>query len=375
MPANESAQHQRRTRAEAARENGRKSHGPVTPEGKHKAATASLKHNLTGKCVVLANECPRRYESMRDEYFEEWQPQGRTETDLLVAAVNCNWRLQRIWGMESALIDSAMFYKRGEFEESYETPTAAMRAADAVCALNVANKANLETLHRYEVTYSRMFERSLASLRKLRHARGAASDPEPRLRRRDETASQPANQPANEAPTLTIQLPPFKLPQFKLPQFNLPSIGKLFHNLRLMLVLMWQLLTRSERIPANPSSTAEAAIATEPVSNPEPYTEPYTGYSGTGYNDTGNHHNSPSLHAHESLCDMPREEFLALHSGTFTMPEHLHYESEFTAPKHLWIPNGCVGCPACNEREEREEREQQEAEAAQPPAKSTRKRK
>ena len=345
MPSNQSASNRRRTRAEAARENGRKSKGAVTSEGKFRCATASLKHGLTGKCVVLANECPRKYAAMRDEYFQEWQPQGRTETDLLVAAVNCNWRLQRIWAMESALIDSAMFYKRGEFEESYETPTAAMRAADAVCALNVANKANLETLQRYEVTYSRMYERSLASLRKLRHSRGVAASPGPALRQEPHLGPEPEELPHHQ---------PASMPFPETPDPDSPNPGSpghtptrssrptwlsfthILNGLRLLLLLI---LHRIPRRKTHAAATRHSA----PLPPPE-----------------------PSLwQPHESLSPMPREEFFAEHSGTFTVPEHFSYESEFDAPRHLWIPNGCVGCPACNERE------QQEAEKASAPEKTT----
>ncbi|MBL8232276.1 MAG: hypothetical protein JNL98_27520 [Bryobacterales bacterium] len=311
-----SAQSRHRTRADAARENGRKSKGAVTPEGQFRAATASLKHGLTGKCVVLSNECPRKYENMRNEYFDEWKPVGPSETDLLITAVNCNWRLQRIWAMESSVIDSAMFYKREEFEESYANHTSAMRAVDAVCALNANNKVNLETLQRYETTYTRGYDRALASLRKLQQARGQASCLEPRLRR-------------NPAHSQQV-LPPL------LPKLSLPSLTPLLNWLRALCMLILSLTPWTKS--GNSSTASQQDFHHEELA-------PETG----------------TWQPHESQCDMPREEFLAETSGTFTVPEHLHYECHYTPSERLLIPNSCIGCPACNEREERARQETERA--------------
>jgi hypothetical protein len=317
MPIKPSAHNQRRTRAEAARENGRKSRGAVTPEGKLRAATASLKHGLTSKCVVLANECPRKYEALREEYFREWQPQGPTETDLLINIVNCVWRLRRIWAMETAMMDSIMFYKREEFEECYETRTAQMRAADAFCAINAINRFNFQTLHRYETTLTRSYERSLATLRKLRRSRGLSADPELRLH----------NARPDSAPNETPATPPTA---------PLRSLKRLANWLRALFMLLLGLIPRLQ--PRNPLP---------------------------GANETWQEDPSP-WQPHESQSLMPREEFLAWASGTFTVPEHLHYESHYTPSENLLIPNSCIRCPACEEREERERQRAEEQTDQQP---------
>jgi hypothetical protein len=318
MPANPTAHNQRRTRAEAARENGRKSRGAVTPEGKLRAATASLKHGLTSKCVVLANECPRKYEALREEYFREWQPQGPTETDLLINIVNCVWRLRRIWAMETAMMDSIMFYKREEFEECYETRTAQMRAADAFCAINAINRFNFQTLHRYETTLTRSYERSLSTLRRLRLARGQSSNPESPLARPNST--QAGNPPTPPTPQVS-------------------SLTRLLNWLRALIMLLLGLIPQSQRRHPVPDDN------TPPQQDSDPETSPWQ--------------------PHESLSLMPREEFFAWASGTFTVPEHLHYESLYTPSENLLIPNSCIRCPACEEREERE-RQTTAEQAAQP---------
>lgn len=169
----------RRSKADIARENGSKSKGAVTPEGKLRAATASLVHGLTSKSVVLANECPHKYEGLRQSFFDEWQPAGITEEGYVTQMANAYWRLCRVWAIETGLLDSALFGKREEFENAYSTYTGGLRASDAVGGLNLANRVNIETVQRYERMYERSYERAATSLCRLRKLRGLKQSPGP----------------------------------------------------------------------------------------------------------------------------------------------------------------------------------------------------
>lgn len=169
----------RRSKAATARENGRKSKGAVTPEGKLRAATASLVHGLTSKSVVLANECPHKYELLRQRFFDEWQPSGMTEEGYVAQMANAYWRLCRIWAIETGLLDSALFGKREEFEVGYSTFTGGLRASDAIGGLNLANRVNIETVQRYERMYERSYDRAAFNLCRLRKLRGIKVSPEP----------------------------------------------------------------------------------------------------------------------------------------------------------------------------------------------------
>lgn len=337
----------RRTKADTARENGCKSHGAVTPEGQLRAATASITHGLTAKAVVLTNECPRKYAALRQSFFAEWQPVGPTEESLVNQMVNAHWRLCRIWTMETCLIDSAMFFKREEFEYCYSTYSAGMRAADAVCALNLGNKVNLETLHRYELTYSRSFERAMFTLRKIRGARGEHHTPGQPQRPGFALLSSPP--PAVASPQL--QPPPaLDLPVPKLP---IPYAARILLWLRWFATLLISL--RNLCKPARPQLTTapsdaapEAASGTHARSQPDPQPQ-----SPNCHPESASFHPAPApWQPAEPQYPMDRAEFLLEGSGTFTYPEYFHFEPVFTPHPNMLIPNGCLGCPACKEREE-----------------------
>jgi len=58
---------------EASRANGRKSRGPKTAEGKRRAAMNSLLHGVFSKVLIMANEDPDEYASLRCGYFARFR--------------------------------------------------------------------------------------------------------------------------------------------------------------------------------------------------------------------------------------------------------------------------------------------------------------
>ena len=83
----------------AARTNGTKSRGPITPQGKARSASNSSTHE--------------------GEFNEEWDPQGPTETVLVEQMILCQWRLRRIWAAETAGIAMQMDEDAAELAETY----------------------------------------------------------------------------------------------------------------------------------------------------------------------------------------------------------------------------------------------------------------
>ncbi|MCC6393471.1 MAG: hypothetical protein IT167_22920, partial [Bryobacterales bacterium] len=156
-----------------ARENGSKSKGPITPEGKKRSSLNGITHGLASKCVVLATESQDAYDQIAAQYQQEWQPVSLTESHLLTAMVNSCWRLRRIWSMETALIDSEMFTQKEDFEAAWSHHHPAMRAMDAMTVVQAESPMMLETLHRYELRYDRLYRSSMDQLLKLRRLRNA----------------------------------------------------------------------------------------------------------------------------------------------------------------------------------------------------------
>ena len=57
----------------AARANGAKSHGPVTDEGKAKAAMNALRHGLTAATLVLTTEDKPKFDELLGSYIDDDQ--------------------------------------------------------------------------------------------------------------------------------------------------------------------------------------------------------------------------------------------------------------------------------------------------------------
>ena len=126
---------------ETARENGRKSHGPVTAEGKARSSKNALTHGLTSKCVVMAWESEEKYANLKKTYLEQWQPQNETEYKLVLLLTNADWRLHRIWSLETATWDSESFMQSDAFEAAWTTFSPGFRTSDACCGILASNPA------------------------------------------------------------------------------------------------------------------------------------------------------------------------------------------------------------------------------------------
>jgi hypothetical protein len=93
---------QPRTEAQraAARANGAKSKGAITPHGKLKSAANSLKHGLMAKAILLPHESRENFLEVCNKLNDDYLPRTATEEILVHRMVLAQWRLTRLWNYE-----------------------------------------------------------------------------------------------------------------------------------------------------------------------------------------------------------------------------------------------------------------------------------
>ncbi len=103
---------------EANRRNARKSNGPRTQKGKARSSQNALKHGLTSQEILLPWEDPKEFAQFRQDLYQDLQPAGALEQHLADTIAASIWRLQRIVGIEAAVI--AYEHYQGELDEILE---------------------------------------------------------------------------------------------------------------------------------------------------------------------------------------------------------------------------------------------------------------
>jgi len=160
-----------------ARRNGAKAAGSKSPAGIQKSATNSLKHGLTSKAIVLSNESQAIFEDLHAAYVLEFLPQSTVEMDLVDQMVAAQWRLRRIWRMQTCALDLKMDMQEAELAKKYQQIDQPTRATVALAAL-ANEERTLDLLLRYESAHTRAHQRAINSLFKMRNEK-LRNDPPP----------------------------------------------------------------------------------------------------------------------------------------------------------------------------------------------------
>ena len=90
---------------QASRQNGARSRGPSTTQGKHNSSRNSYRHGLLASTIVLDVESSDRFRELLNELVDEYQPSTPTEDMLVETMAAARWRLLRIWGIQKAALD------------------------------------------------------------------------------------------------------------------------------------------------------------------------------------------------------------------------------------------------------------------------------
>ncbi len=155
--------------------------GPRTPEGKARSSLNALKHGLSARKVVLKCESQEEFDELLAGLTEAWQPVDTMEAAIVADMAAARWRLQRIWSVETTVIDLEMTDQEEAVEDKFEYADGETRAALAMKAL-CSDSGAFALISRYEARHRRAFDRALSNLLRLRKARReekAEHGPEP----------------------------------------------------------------------------------------------------------------------------------------------------------------------------------------------------
>jgi len=144
--------------SQAARLNGARSRGPVTPEGKAISARNALRHGLLAKTVVLCNEDAKAFEALFNLLIQRFSPVDDVELSAIEEMAAAHWRIRRAMSVEHAILDAAI---RENLDKEPDEQTLAAFA-------DPANQTTLLLLQRYEARFQSMYHRALRSLVVLR---------------------------------------------------------------------------------------------------------------------------------------------------------------------------------------------------------------
>ena len=95
MPLNEK-------QLEAARANGAKTRGPISPEGKRNSSRNALRHGLLARTVVFPDESRERFAALLKAFCDELQPETPIEDLCAQKMAVSHWRQERLWNREKA---------------------------------------------------------------------------------------------------------------------------------------------------------------------------------------------------------------------------------------------------------------------------------
>jgi len=155
-------------RLNANRENAKKSTGPTSSEGKAKSSLNAVKCNLTGNSLLFATEAEAaRYAALVASYEKMYSPVGPEESALTQSITDIRFRLNRIPGLEQAII------ALGSQQLIEENPALAEPQAESALILEVRrqHEKELRNLALQENRLTRRRERETAELERIQTAR------------------------------------------------------------------------------------------------------------------------------------------------------------------------------------------------------------
>ena len=146
----------------ANRANATRSTGPKTGKGKAISARNAARYSRLAKSYVLQSECPSRFRSFLESFYDEYLPATPTEYALVDTMATARWRLIRMSNLETASID---------YEYAADTDASALGVpARATLAYRRATDTgrSIESMNRAEARLQYQFNSAFDRLQRLR---------------------------------------------------------------------------------------------------------------------------------------------------------------------------------------------------------------
>jgi hypothetical protein len=153
----------------ANRQNAQHSTGPTSEAGKAKVSTNAVKTALTGRTVLLPFDDADAYQTLLNDYIKAFLPVGPIEKGLVQSLVDTCWRLERMPGLEYALIEN------GYNQIGHENAELALNTPKASLELHIRRlyEKGFRNLQLQESRLVRRRDREMKELRALQETRKA----------------------------------------------------------------------------------------------------------------------------------------------------------------------------------------------------------
>ena len=154
----------------ASAANSAKCTGPRTPEGKPRSSQNSVRHGLLAQATALPSEQQEELAKLLAAYEARFQPADDIERHVIETMAMAEWRLERTRHFETAQLAHASIKVQQTADEFTLTLAQLYPAIFGAIALSkVGEQSNsLENMRRYEVTYSREYQRAFKTFKELR---------------------------------------------------------------------------------------------------------------------------------------------------------------------------------------------------------------
>jgi hypothetical protein len=183
--------------------------GPSSPEGKAGSACNSEKHGMYAHGVLLHHESVADFAALWDDYYRQFSPNNRAESDLVDRMIAATWRLRRLSAFESAALDHTIDAQRARMDTTYQALDPETRAHSAFAHL-ATEGFTMHTHGSFQAAQLRHYDRALRNSRLLREIE-ARFDKEMKERtpRLSATSTDPrqSGKPANSSPRVHTMKP------------------------------------------------------------------------------------------------------------------------------------------------------------------------